>query len=109
MRFEKLRNGFGLLALAASFALASPGVTVVKAQVVAEHASAEQCSLAAQPQRSADAELSTFLDQLRQQHAGLAEAGNPEGVVTLNSRGYNYGPARGVDLDAILAEAGSRR
>ena len=108
MRFEKLRNGFGLLALAASFALASPGVNVVKAEVVAEHVSAEQCSAAADPRRSTDAELAKFLEELRQQ-PDLAEAANAEGVVMLNNRGYNYGPARGIELDAILAESKSRR
>ena len=109
MRFEKLRDGFGMLALAASFALASPGVNVVKAEVVAGHVSPEQCSAAAQPQRSANADLAKFLEDLRKQQPDLAEGANPEGVVMLNNRGYNYGPARGVDLDSILAEANSRR
>jgi hypothetical protein len=98
----RLGNGIGLIALAASFALASPGVKVVQAQTLASQEPQAQCG-AADPRRvSVDADLEAFLSELRSEQV-RSDPGARADIVVLNNRGYNYGPTR-VDSDALLAE-----
>ena len=104
---NRLGNGIALIALAASFALASPGVNLVRAETLAAQEAPAQCHAAAERQHSKDAELAAFLDHLRSQQPQPARGERPD-VVVLNNRGYNYGPVR-VELDAILSEADARR
>lgn len=107
MRIPKsLVNGIGLLALAASFALASPGVKVVRAETLASEEAPAMCAAEAERKHSKDAAIAGFLDTLRsrQQERGLRL--RPE-VVMLNNRGYNYEAAR-IELDEVLAEVRAR-
>ncbi len=101
---SRLGTGLGLIALAASFALASPGVKIVHAETLAAEEAPAQCHAAAERQHSKDAQLAAFLDQLRSQQP---RGERPE-IVLLNNRGYNYGPVP-IELDAILGEADARR
>jgi hypothetical protein len=103
----RLGNGIGLIALAASFALASPGVKIVQAETLASHEPAAQCGAADEPRASVDADLEAFLSQLRSENPQTGAGDRPK-IVVLNNRGYNYGPAR-VDFDAILSEVRANR
>lgn len=112
---DRVGNGLGLLALAASFALASPGVNVVHAETIAAQRAPEQCNAALRRQGH-DAKTDVFIEQLRVMH-GTARA-NPaiaavpadgEQFIVLNNRGYNYGPPPGVAVDTILADVEARR
>jgi hypothetical protein len=104
---NRLGNGIGLIALTASFALASPGVKVVHAQTLATQEAPAQCHAAAERQHSKDKELAAFLDRLRSQQPQRAR-GERLNIVVLNNRGYNYDRAR-IELDDVLAEADARR
>ena len=105
--FARIRTGLGLVALAATFALASPGVRVVQAEEAAT-AVAGQCS-AGEPV-SSDAETQSFLGELRrEQLLRQASQGDRPAIVMLNNRGYNYGPAPSITLDQIQAEARGAR
>ena len=105
---NRLGNGIGLVALAASFALASPGVKIVHAETVTSQEAPAQCHAAAERAHSKDAELAAFLDQLRGEHSRPAPRERP-GVVVLNNRGYNYAQGQHIELDAVLAEMDARR
>jgi hypothetical protein len=111
---NRLGNGLGLLALAVSLALASPGVKVVRAETVAADAAPEQCNAALRRQ-SHDAKTDAFIEGLRLKHgvSRVNEAGAPaedaQRFIVLNNRGYNYGPAPGVAVDGILADIEARR
>ncbi|MDJ0851350.1 MAG: hypothetical protein QNK04_23495 [Myxococcota bacterium] len=100
--FARVRDGLGIVALAATFALASPGVRIVHAEEAT--AVAGQCSAGAPV--SADAETRAFLDDLRREHLvrRASQASAPE-IVVLNNRGYNYGPPPEIMLDQVRAEA----
>ena len=98
-----LRNAAGLLAIAASLALASPGVNVVRAEPTglvdrtAPARSGERSApVAGVPARP---DTDAFLRELRRKYAS-PQAERPkrsEGEwVVLNSRGYNYGPPPGL-------------
>ncbi|MBW2268522.1 MAG: hypothetical protein JRH16_08085 [Deltaproteobacteria bacterium] len=104
----RLGNGLGLLALAASFALASPGVNVVRADTVAAQPARSQCQAAGERDQRKDPEVAAFLERLRAARVQPAASDDPS-IVILNNRGYNYGSARGIDLDAVLAEVDARR
>jgi len=88
------RNLFGLLAIAASLALASPGVNVVQAGSEAEGqpgpANAATCEAPVE-----GAAVEAVVRDLRRGEAarppGAGVPGDHE-IVTLNTRGYNYGP-----------------
>ncbi len=102
--FARIRTGLGIVALTATFALASPGVKTVRA----EEAVAGQCS-ASQP-TSSDAETQAFLESVRrEQLARQRSGGERPAVVMLNNRGYNYGPPPAIRLDQIRAEARGTR
>ncbi len=104
-RVERFRTTAGFLAIVACFALASPGVDPVRA----EEAPAEvggQC--AATRPGTADAEVESFVAELRREQIAQVARGDRE-VIVLNNRGYNYGPPRGVRLDLIRAEAARPR
>ncbi len=103
----RLGNGIGLIALAASFALASPGVKIVQAETLAVQEPAAQCGAADQRLASVDADLEAFLSQLRSEQV-RSDPGDRADIVVLNNRGYNYGPAR-VDSEALLAEYRANR
>ena len=87
-----IRNVVGLLALAVSLALASPGVNVVRADTEQAAAGAECQTGEAEPEPAADA----FVNQLRRDpHGAVIEKRlepRDEDWVVLNTRGYNYGP-----------------
>ena len=105
---SRIRNTVGLLALGASIALASPGVNAVRAEAegpVAQAAPGGQCS-ASGPAASIDAEIEAAIEQLRLQQAD--QNASDSDLVVLNNRGYNYGPPRGIQLDAIQAERSHR-
>ncbi len=110
----RVGNALGFVALAASFLLASPGVTIVRAQTVAEQAAPEQCNAAARRQ-GLDARTDAFIDQLRLEHGSravprlAAAAAGAERFQVLNNRGYNYGPSPGVAVDTVLADVEARR
>jgi hypothetical protein len=87
----------GLLAFIACFALASPGYN---AEPEPRDAEGGQCALS-QPSKL-DAEVESFIAELRRQQAGQEPARD---VIVLNNRGYNYGPGPGIQLDLIRAEA----
>jgi hypothetical protein len=104
--WSRIRNTFGLLAVGASIALASPGVKAVRAEgSVAQAAPGGQCS-ASRPAASMDAEINAVNEQLRLQQAD--QNASDGDFVALNNRGYNYGPRRGIQLDAIQAETSQR-
>jgi hypothetical protein len=103
---ERLWNTAGWLALAASLALASPGVTLRAAQA-GEAGAGSECG---QPgQAGGDAEAQAFLAQLRQEQAARGESDAQRGIVVLNNRGFNYGPPPGFQLDQLHAEAAQKR
>jgi hypothetical protein len=105
---SRIRNTVGLLALGASIALASPGVNAVRAEaegLVAQAAPGGQCS-ASGPAASMDAEIEAMVEQLRRQQADRNASDGD--LVVLNNHGYNYGPPRGIQLDAIQAERSYR-
>lgn len=107
----RLGNGLGLLALAVSFALASPGVSVVRAETVAAEAAPSQCNAGLRRQ-SQDAKTDAFVEQLRRQHGSVraaAPTGETQRFVVLNNRGYNYGPPPGVAVDTIMADVEASR
>jgi hypothetical protein len=87
----------GLLAFIACFALASPGFD---AEPEPQGGEGGQCALS-QPSRL-DAEVESFVAELRRQRAGQEPSRD---VIVLNNRGYNYGPGPGIQLDMIRAEA----
>lgn len=101
----RIGNGIGMLALAASFALASPGVTVVHAESIASPDVSAQCE-AAERKHDKDAEIAAFLEKLRSEQPRRVAREHPE-IVMLNNRGYNYGQPS-VELNEILAEIHSR-
>lgn len=105
--FPLLRDSIGLIAVAASIALASPGVNVVQAATpVADRAKPAQCGAAAAT--PADPQIQAFLAQLRAEHEAREQppaAAADDDFIVLNNRGYNYGPPRGIELDVIRAEA----
>ena len=111
---SRIRNAAGLLALGASIALASPGVDVVRAAPgdtarVPAQAAPAQCGAARAAATPVDPQVNAFLAELRQQQARFPAAGvSDDGFVVLNNRGYNYGPANGIELDVIRAEARGR-
>lgn len=107
MLAKNLTNGIGLLALAASFALASPGVKVVRAETLASEEAPAMCAAEAEAKHSKDEAIAEFLDTMRSEPQVRAVQHRPE-VVMLNNRGYNYGEPS-VELDEILAEARARR
>ncbi len=102
--FARIRTGLGLVALAATFALASPGVRIVHAEEAAAAAGPSQCSAGVPV--SADAETQAFLEDLRREHLLRGgQQGDGPAVVVLNNRGYNYGPPPSILLDQVRAEA----
>lgn len=110
---RRIGNTLGFLALAATFALASPGVSVVQAETVAERSDAAQCN-AGQRRQSQDAKTDAFIEQLRTEHgskavADLARFAGAERFQVLNNRGYNYGTPPGVAVDTIMAEVEAAR
>ena len=66
--FARIRTVLGLVALAATFALASPGVKVVRAEDGARSHGPSQCSQTASV--STDADTQAFLAELRRIHGG---------------------------------------
>jgi len=97
-----VRNSFGLLALGASLALASPGVDVVRAESDQARAKARPASQAQCPTPTAAAPatpgVDRFVGQLRREHASPYKKGlqpRDDDTVVLNTRGYNYGPRDG--------------
>jgi hypothetical protein len=105
--WERLKAVVGLLAVAAMLLLASPGVRAVRAAGPQEPAAAqEQAQCGSTARAPADPEVQAFLAELRREQLERAIAGaGDSGIVVLNNRGYNYGPASGIELDAIRAEA----
>ena len=53
-----------------------------------------------------DAEIEAVIERLRLQQAD--QNASDGDTVVLNNRGYNYGPPRGIQLDAIQAERSHR-
>jgi len=93
--FHRVGRVSGILALAASALLASPGVDAVRAEP--PHAAsgatpAEQCG--GEPARTASqSDLDAFVAKLRREHgAQMAAEAEAKGIIVLNHRGYNYGP-----------------
>jgi hypothetical protein len=103
--FESAKIILGLLTVCAALLLASPGVRVAPAladEGVSTEEPGPQCSADQPP--AADAEIEALLEKLRQeQMARMPEAA--DGPIVLNGRGYNYGPAPGIELDRIQAES----
>jgi hypothetical protein len=93
--FHRVGRIAGMAALAASALLASPGVDAVRAEPRGAAAStpAEQC---AEPVRgtASQSDVDAFVAKLRREHgARLAANAEANGIIVLNGRGYNYGPA----------------
>ncbi len=102
--FERAKIIFGLLAVGAALLLASPGVRVAPAlaeELVSTEEPGPQCS-ASEP-LGADAAAEALIARLREEQMARIAA-SAEGPITLNGRGYNYGPPPGIELDRILAE-----
>lgn len=98
-----VRNAAGLLALAASLALASPGVNVVRAEPgrQVDQAATARAGHCPAPTAEAPAQPDTkgFVTDLRREHASPYKKlpNRPDGQwVVLNTQGYNYGPPRGL-------------
>jgi len=97
-----IRNAVGLLALAASLALASPGVNVVRAEPErpGDHAATARAGECPAPNAEAAAQpgVARFVTDVRREHASPSKKlpKRPDGEsVVLNTQGYNYGPPRG--------------
>ncbi|MEE2678416.1 MAG: hypothetical protein VX546_07565 [Myxococcota bacterium] len=95
---ERARVTLGLLSLAASLALLSPGV---RAEPATEAGSCRAST------SSSDAEVQAFVEHLRRERSVSADSAGE--IVALNNRGYNYGPPPQVELDEILVELRNRR
>lgn len=111
------RAALGLSTLALMLALSLPGVRVVRAD--AETASGDAATQAgAFCPASPVAQSSAPIDEFIQQEAVLAaagplrtaQAGDQTGTVSLNNRGYNYGPpVTGADPAVLHFELQGRR
>ena len=110
-RLERLRWIGGWIAVAATLALLSPGVSL-SANAEAGFASTDSfygdglsCQAGPGPEQQA-VQLEQMIEVLRAQLAN--QAGEPgEEAIVLNNRGFNYGPAKApgnglVDLEARL-------
>lgn len=95
---KRTQAALGLLSLAASLALLSPGV---RAEPLSDAGSCRSSAA------GSDAEVEAFVERLRRERG--PSVGSAEDVVALNNRGYNYGPPPQVELDEILVELRSRR
>ena len=98
-----LRTLTGTLAVAASLALLSPGIDVVRAELEQDAAAvdAPACS-AAEPA----VDLADFRQMLAEAQIQVATEPPADGeAVVLNNRGYNYGPPPIPDPTRVLEEA----
>lgn len=100
MIWRRLAALLGWLSLFATLALLSPGVVATaNAEEGAPETAGPSCPASAQADEVTVEELSQMIERLRSEAAeGKADAG---GVVSLNTRGYNYptGMPRGADSD----------
>lgn len=103
------RNTAGWLAVVAMVALASPGVTPVRAGegddlAGAGSGEAAVCDPSAAP--AAVMNVTQMIEQLRQQAEAEAEGGTSDpDFVVLNNRGFNYGTPRDPDPGRAAVDA----
>ncbi len=93
---EKVKTAIGGTALVAMLLLLSPGVQLVKAgeaEAVLESSEAAACS---DPSPRANPSRRVNVNPLRLRVARRSP--EPQGIVVLNGRGYNYVPARAADV-----------
>lgn len=99
-RVRLAATALGCAATLAMLLLASPGVRLARADGVEAGA---QCDATAA--RSADSEAEALMEQLQREQLELILDREAEpGIVMLNNRGYNYGPAPTPSLDRVISE-----
>ena len=101
----RLRTIVGLLSLAGTLLLTSPGVKLVRAEEAAPPpapAAAQGPSCRADKPPSSPG-IAALTAKLRQQAAAQANSSS-EDVVVLNNRGYNYGPPPSLEQGLLEAE-----
>ena len=95
----------GSLALLATFVLALPGVKAVRADdhgTPLASSDGPTCSAPGPEARLANADAA--LEQIRRQVAAQVDPAAGGGIIVLNNRGYNYGPANSLDRAALDLE-----
>lgn len=100
-RFLCVENVLGALATAAMLLLLSPGVRVVHAD--GGDGGQSQCQAEA-ARAGTDAQMEAFLAELRREQFARQVEGDTSAPVMLNSRGYNYGPPPGIQIDPVMAD-----
>jgi hypothetical protein len=84
MILDRLKTSLGILCLAASLLLMSPGVRVVWA---------DEARPVVEPEEAVPARTGDETDPAPGGEID-SPAGSPDDVIVLNTRGYNYGPDR---------------
>jgi hypothetical protein len=105
-----LFTGLGLALVVLSVLLAVPTVSVVRADEppVSDPAPGPTCA-AEDPEQSRAAIIGRLESAVEQMRPSRGEGEAPPGFVTLNGRGYNYGPARSAEETELIRAMIERR